>query len=117
MSLDLRRSALKRTGITFLLVAMLCVLPHALAGQTPARQTPACPEVPDWALPGSATHKQVPPPADFHRPSLNFETPIGISQGQSDIGGALFSGQRILRPRHQAVHDQLRRLQHLVPAR
>jgi hypothetical protein len=27
-------------------------------------------DVPDWALPQSATHKQVPPPADFHRASV-----------------------------------------------
>lgn len=48
--------------------------------------------VPDWAQPGSATHKQVPPPADFHRPSRNFDTPIGIFQGQSDIGAAVMPG-------------------------
>jgi hypothetical protein len=50
------------------------------------------PLVPDWAQPGSATHKQVPPPADFHRPSRNFDTPIGIFQGQSDIGAAVVPG-------------------------
>jgi hypothetical protein len=43
-------------------------------------------------MPGSATHKQVPPPADFHRPSKNFETPIGVFEGQSDIGGPLLAG-------------------------
>ena len=48
--------------------------------------------VPDWALPGSPTHKQVPPPAGFHRPSRNFNTPIGVFDGQSDIGGALVPG-------------------------
>ena len=50
------------------------------------------PQVPDWALPGSATHKQVPPPADFHRPSRIDDTPIGIFDGQADIGGALVAG-------------------------
>jgi hypothetical protein len=50
------------------------------------------PTVPDWALPGSPTHVQVPPPADFHRPSKNFDTPIGIFEGQSDIGSALVPG-------------------------
>ena len=50
------------------------------------------PVVPDWALPGSATHKQVPPPADFHRPSRVFPTPIGIFDGQADVGGALVPG-------------------------
>jgi hypothetical protein len=52
-------------------------------------QTPVAPE---WAQPGSATHVQVAPPADFHRPSKNFDTPIGIFQGQSDIGSALVAG-------------------------
>ncbi|MGA2739578.1 MAG: biopolymer transporter Tol [Bryobacteraceae bacterium] len=47
---------------------------------------------PAWAQPGSATHKQVAPPADFHRPSRNFDMPIGIFEGQSDIGGALAPG-------------------------
>src|ERR1700689_3058895 len=50
------------------------------------------PDVPAWAYPGSATHVQVAPPADFHRPSRNFDTPIGIFQGQSDIGSALVPG-------------------------
>lgn len=48
--------------------------------------------VPDWALPSSPTHKQVPPPAGFHRPSVNFKTAIGIFEGQSDIGGPLLPG-------------------------
>jgi hypothetical protein len=61
------------------------------ARATPS-QTTATPDVPDWALPSSATHKQYPPPADFHRPSKNFDTPIGIFQGQSDIGGPLVPG-------------------------
>jgi hypothetical protein len=52
-------------------------------------QTPA---VPDWAQPGSATHKQVAPPPDFHRPSKNFDIPIGIFEGQSDIGSAVVPG-------------------------
>ena len=50
------------------------------------------PEAPAWAQPGSATHVQVAPPADFHRPSRNFDTPIGIFEGQSDIGSALVPG-------------------------
>ncbi|HLA58782.1 MAG TPA: hypothetical protein VK622_08475, partial [Puia sp.] len=48
--------------------------------------------VPDWALPGSATHKQVPPPADFHRATRTENVPIGIFQGQSDVGAALVPG-------------------------
>jgi hypothetical protein len=53
------------------------------------------PAVPDWAQPGSATHKQVAPPPDFHRPSKNFDIPIGIFDGQSDIGSAVVPGSAI----------------------
>jgi hypothetical protein len=66
------------------LVLMLGALPGVLPAQPPA--------VPDWAQPGSATHTQVAPPKDFHRPSNNFDTPIGVFQGQSDIGAALVPG-------------------------
>jgi hypothetical protein len=62
-----------------------------LAAQTPPSQN-NLPPVPEWALPGSPTHQQVAPPADFHRPSTNFDAPIGIFDGQSDIGSALVPG-------------------------
>jgi hypothetical protein len=64
--------------------------PLCLMGLLQAQTT--TPTVPDWAQPGSPTHVQVPPPADFHRPSKNFETPIGVFDGQSDIGAALVPG-------------------------
>jgi hypothetical protein len=48
--------------------------------------------VPSWAQPGSATHTQVAPPADFHRPSTTFNVPIGIFDGQSDVGSAPVPG-------------------------
>jgi hypothetical protein len=51
------------------------------------------PAVPDWAMPGSDTHTQVPPPPDFHRPSRVFDTPIGIFDGQADVGAALVPGR------------------------
>jgi len=69
-----------------LLVLLLAAAPLLLLAQAPK------PTVPDWSLPGSATHRQVPPPADFHRPSTNFDTPIGLFDGQSDIGSALAPG-------------------------
>jgi hypothetical protein len=71
--------------------ASLLFLSATLAanGQTPAASTPA---VPDWAQPGSPTHVQVPPPADFHRPATTSETPIGIFDGQSDVGSAVVPG-------------------------
>jgi hypothetical protein len=59
---------------------------HAQTSPTPL------PTVPDWAQPGSPTHAQVAPPVDFHRPSRNFDSPIGIFAGQSDIGAALVPG-------------------------
>src|ERR1035437_968359 len=71
-----------------LLALMLCTAPLPLRAQAP---TPT-PVAPAWAQPGSATHVQVAPPADFHRPSKNFDTPIGIFEGQSDIGSALVPG-------------------------
>jgi hypothetical protein len=70
--------------------ALVLMLGAALPAQTPDPQ--AKPVVPDWALPGSATHTQVPPPADFHRASRNSDTPIGVFEGQSDIGAALVAG-------------------------
>ena len=78
--------------VGWLLVVMLGIAPLLLRAQaTGAPATPA-PAVPDWALPGSATHKQVPPPVDFHRPSQNSDTPIGLFEGQSDIGSAVVPG-------------------------
>jgi hypothetical protein len=72
------------------LAALGAALFAAAAGaQTPASDKPA---VPDWAIPGSATHKQVPPPPDFHRASIHDRTPIGVFAAQSDIGAALVPG-------------------------
>jgi hypothetical protein len=75
----------------FLSALMACGTACILRAQTAPTQNPP-PEAPAWAQPGSATHTQVAPPADFHRPSRNFDTPIGIFQGQSDIGSALVPG-------------------------
>jgi hypothetical protein len=60
--------------------------------QTATPAEPASPNVPAWAYPGSATHPQVAPPADFHRPSRTFDTPIGIFTGQADVGSAVVPG-------------------------
>ena len=68
----------------FVAILAICMSPHPLRAQTN--------DVPAWAFPGSATHTQVAPPADFHRASKNFDTPLGIFTGQSDIGGALVPG-------------------------
>jgi hypothetical protein len=71
-----------------LLALTLSTGPSLLRAQT----TNATPVVPAWAQPGSSNHVQVAPPADFHRPSSNFATPIGLFEGQSDIGSALIPG-------------------------
>ncbi len=63
---------------------MLCLATLLLRAQAP--------DVPDWAQPGTATHHQVPPPPDFHRPSRVFDTPVGAFDGQSDVGGAVVPG-------------------------
>src|ERR1035437_9316248 len=82
------RGSIPRSFRASLLLLTICAAPHLRAQAAGAPPDPA-PVVPDWALPGSATHKQVPPPADFHRPSRNFDTPIGVFEGQSDIGGEI----------------------------
>ena len=73
-----------------LLILILSIAPKLVRAQEPT--PPAAPAAPAWAQPGSAGHPQVAPPPDFHRPSKNFDTPIGIFQGQSDIGSALVPG-------------------------
>jgi hypothetical protein len=61
------------------------------AAQTPSPAQSSSP-VPAWAQPGSASHTQVAPPSDFHRPTTTFNTPIGIFDGQSDVGSAVVPG-------------------------
>jgi hypothetical protein len=88
MEIDIVRLMFTRfCPAALLVVLMQCGGPQLLDAQATASAV-----VPDWAQPGSATHKQVAPPADFHRPSRNFDTPIGIFAGQSDIGAALVPG-------------------------
>jgi len=76
-------------GSAFLAVFVCCV-PHLVRAQGASQSAPVV--VPAWAYPGSATHTQVAPPADFHRPSTNFDTPIGVFEGQSDVGSAVVPG-------------------------
>ena len=71
------------------LLVLLWITTHPVHAQAVTAPPAPSPVVPAWAYPGSATHVQVAPPPDFHRPGRNFDTPIGKFQGQSDIGGAL----------------------------
>ncbi len=50
------------------------------------------PQVPDWALPGSLTHKQTPPPDGFHRKTTTEFASLGVFEGQSDVGSAVVPG-------------------------
>ncbi len=74
-------------SILLVALALCSASQHAYAQTTPKKL-----EVPDWALPGSATHKQVPPPLDFHRTTRTEDKRIGIFEGQSDVGAALVPG-------------------------
>jgi hypothetical protein len=80
--------ASQKRHLFFFAILAVCVAPASTSAQMPA----AAPQVPDWALPSSPTHVQVPPPVDFHRPTVTFHQPIGIFDGQSDIGGPLAPG-------------------------
>jgi hypothetical protein len=92
MSISAYYPAVKSFQRGSLLFLMLCTAPHLLHAQATAGPATPKSDVPDWAQPGSPTHKQVRPPSDFHRPSKTFDTPIGLFQGQSDIGAALVPG-------------------------
>ena len=83
------KNSLVRRALQFALVFILPGLAGAQAPSSPAAQAP---QVPDWAQPGSSNHQQVPPPADFHRPTVTLDKPIGIFENQSDIGGPLVPG-------------------------
>ena len=86
-------SSWRLTNPASILAALaICAAAWVLHTQASATQEPATTSAPAWAEPGSATHTQVAPPPDFHRPSRTYETPIGVFDGQSDIGSALVPG-------------------------
>lgn len=76
---------MKNTSIRILPLALLLTATTQLLAEDK-------PEVPDWALPASATHHQISPPSEFHREARTTLEPIGIFEGQSDIGAALVEG-------------------------
>lgn len=81
------RASLWTAGLVFLVS-----LPDASFAQAPAPVGPA-PAVPEWAWPGSATRTQVAPPADFRRPSTTCAVPLGVFEGQTDVGSAVVPGK------------------------
>jgi hypothetical protein len=98
------RFAIARLCRWLVFVLLVCAATPLVQAQ--AGSAVQAPTVPEWAQPGSPTHVQVPPPADFHRPSRNFETPIGVFQGQSDIGGAVVPGSASYDPGTQQYNIQ-----------
>ena len=69
-------------------LAALCVSPALAQSLIPPPAPPGI-EVPDWALPGSPTHKQIAPPKDFHRDPVTFNNPVGVFENSTDVGGPL----------------------------
>lgn len=77
--------------VRHLLALLLLTTPAAAQSVVPPPPPPGV-TVPDWALPQSPTHRQVPPPAGFHRPSVIFSDKIGAFDAQADVGGPLVPG-------------------------
>lgn len=82
-----------------LVAAGLLTFAALLSSPAQAQTTATSPE---WAQPGSATHVQVAPPADFHQATTTVNAPIGIFDGQSDIGSARIPGHSSYNPATQA---------------
>ena len=87
-----RRMNIKKRSLGVLLFFM------CLSVTANAAETPPTPVVPEWAHPGSATRQQVAPPADFRRATTTFNTPIGIFEGQSEVGSAVVPGSASFDP-------------------
>jgi hypothetical protein len=93
-----------QTPIPWVAAATLTILASALSAQgspevpgTSAKNSPpGAPLAPDWAYPQSTRHDQVGPPAGFHRDTGVENTPIGVFEGQADVGGALVPGKASL---------------------
>lgn len=86
------RSLTMQTRLRRSWAVVACLVSHAALAQAPAASPSPRLDVPDWAWPGSETHKQVAPPPDFHRPTRTLTSVIGIFEGQSDVGAALVPG-------------------------
>lgn len=91
------RHARRRVALSIAVPCAAALLwPPIVPARTPGPQATAAgaarPQVPEWAYPGTATRTQVPPPPDFRRASTHHRIPIGIFEGQSDIGSAVVPG-------------------------
>ena len=81
-------SKIKKAAAVLLPALLLFAASHTASAQKEQAKV----EVPDWALPGSATHTQVSPPDDFHRATKTKKKRIGIFDGVSEVGSALVPG-------------------------
>jgi hypothetical protein len=99
--------------IPWVAAATLTILASALSAQgspevpgTSAKNSPpGAPLAPDWAYPQSTRHDQVGPPAGFHRDTRVENTPIGVFEGQADVGGALVHGKASLAGGTYTIHS------------
>lgn len=79
---------------------------HAdVPGSSLANSPPGAPIAPDWAYPQSTVHNQVGPPPGFHRASRVERTPIGVFEGQADIGAAVAPGSACLAHGTYTIHS------------
>lgn len=91
-----RRTAGLTLALALVILALTMVPGAAQAPPAPASATR--PQVPEWAYPGTATRTQVPPPPDFRRPTTLIPTPIGIFDGQAEVGTPIVPGRASFDP-------------------
>jgi hypothetical protein len=84
--------------------AAVVTIAAAAAQAPPAPASAARPQVPDWAHPGTATRTQVAPPPDFRRPTTLIPTPIGIFDGQAEVGTPIVPGSASFDPAIRPMH-------------
>lgn len=100
MSNDKLRARMLRwpAGAALLAIAAMSAAQTSpeVPGTSAVNSPPGAPIAPDWAYPQSTRHDQVGPPASFRRNSRVYAAPIGVFDGQADVGGALVPGSASL---------------------
>lgn len=107
-AVTLMRTSVWRIGLALLPVMAVPVgaqLPTEVPGTTIENSPAGAPIAPDWAYPQSTTHKQIGPPPGFHRASRVEVRPIGVFQGQADIGGAVAAGRAAVSADSYTIHS------------
>ena len=90
--------------VTILASALSAQVSPEVPGTSSRNSPPGAPLAPDWAYPQSTQHNQVGPPAGFHRDTRVENTPIGVFEGQADVGGALVPGSASLAGGTYTIH-------------